>query len=248
MVAIIPKQKRAKTLFPWLKPCAPGPGVVPAEIAPVAAPACLGKWQRRWLASAFGLTQAIALGLGLWLPSALHKTAAEESAMPVSAEQRLWDALGSAELDKTMLLAQQQQADQQLKLAQQEALQAQQLRIDAEEKAQRLVAGAKDRAGDMTAVAIRRSNRIKLEATYVGAEQVIQADEGDEVTLKFTARVQCAPGSFGMTAIATPVDARIATREVRNLGRCFPSAEAAAGNAIGEVGEWGVAFFNIDSR
>ena len=250
MVAIIPKQKKSKTLFPWLKPCKPGPNIAPAEItntAPVE-PVRLGKWPRRWLTGVFGLSQAISIGLGLWLPSALQKTAAEETAMPATEEQKLWNALGSTALSETLLLAKQKQIDEQLAIAQKETLQAQQLRIDAEEKAQRLVADAKDRAGDMTAVAIRRANWIKIGATYAGAEQVIHADEGDEVTLKFAARVQCAPGPFGMTATATPIDTRIATREVRNLGHCFPSAETAAGEAIGEVGEWGVAFFKIDNR
>ena len=142
-----------------------------------------------------------------------------------------------------MQTAKQQQTEAALTAAEQERLQAQQLRLDAEAEAKNLVDQAAEQARQKTVAAIRHADAIALDATYVGAEQVIYAEAGSDISLKFAARIQCKDGPFGETAVAAPVDSRIVPREVRNLAVCHPSPETAAGQPVGKAGEWGVAFF-----
>lgn len=266
MVATLPAQKapqsealKTKALFPYLKPCPPAPGIAtPAKTTEACAvttcwqPAPLGKRQRRWLKGAFGLTQGIAIGLGLWLPSLWQHSppvAVEENRERTTqqlAQTSLWQALGSKALSETLAstqqVAQEKQIHEHLAAAEQARFQAQQLRIDAENKAQNLTTEAKNQARRTTVDAIRQATLIHLDSTFIGAEQIINGTPEDEVTLKFTARIQCQAGAFGETAIATPVDTRIATREIRNLASCYPSSETATGEPIGEIGEWPIAF------
>jgi hypothetical protein len=125
-------------------------------------------------------------------------------------------------------------------------LQAQQLRLEAEAQAKNFTAQAAQQAQKTHVDAMRRADIVALDATYIGAEQVIHAEAGADITLKFTARIQCKDGSFGETAVAAPVDSRITPREIRNLAACYPSPETPAGKAIGQSGEWGVAFFKME--
>ena len=125
-------------------------------------------------------------------------------------------------------------------------MQAQQLRLDAEARAKTLVEQAADQARQKTVTAVRQADAIALDASYIGAEQVIYATAGSDISLKFTARIQCKDGLFGETAVAAPADSRIAPREVRNLDTCYPSVETAAGKPIGKAGKWGVAFFKLE--
>lgn len=252
MVATFPKSNPARTpLFPCLKPCSPAPGIVAEVLAPVVndsfnRPARLGKAGRRWLSLLCVGASAAAISLGLWasaLPQAMP-VAVETSAL--QKQDNLWNTLGSERLAQTLLAAKEKQTQAALTAAKQERLQAQQLRLDAEAKAQTLTDQAAEQARQKTAEAIRLADLINLDATYIGAEQVLYADAGDDITLKFTARIQCQDGSFGETAIASPVDTRIAPREVRNLAVCYPSPRTEAGQPIGQAGNWGVAFFKLD--
>ncbi|MEL7071657.1 MAG: hypothetical protein AAGN15_23820 [Cyanobacteria bacterium J06581_3] len=227
-------------MFAYLKPCQPAPGIAtsPATDPFNSRPRRLGKWRRRWLSFAFGAIHTVALGIGLWgLPAGKQQPL--ETSVPATASDELWAYLGSEAFVQDQLAGQ-------LAAAEQERLHAQQLRINAEENAENLLANAAQRARNETRSAIRRVEAIQLDATYVGAEQVIYGEAGGDVTLKFAARIQCKEGSFGETAIATPFDWRITPREVRNLETCFVSAHTPAGSPIGEVGEWGVAFFRME--
>jgi len=254
MVAIFPKDNASRsTLFPCLKPCSPAPGIAPASAAATdlfSRPVRLRKSRRRWLSLIFGSVQAAALSFGLWT-SALPQTAAVESSLlSQTTEQQpqneLWNTLGSDALAQTMLAVTKEQTEAALTAAEQERLQAQQLRLDAEAKAQTLTTQAAEQARQKTVEAIRRADLINLDATYIGAEQVLYPQAGSDITLKFAARIQCKDGSFGETAVASPVDSRITPREVRNLAVCYPNPQADAGKPIGQAGEWGVAFFKLD--
>ena len=221
-----------------------------ATTDPFARPAQLTRRCSRLLSLLFGITHAAAIGLGFLAPlqSKSEIVVAPDKIDKIleqPAEDDLWRALGSEDLTATLLAAREQQAEEELAAAEQARLQAQQLLIDTENRAENLVTGAAYQARQRTVGAIRQADAIHLDATYIGAEQVIYAD-GDEITLKFAARIQCKEGSFGETAIATPLDPRISPREVRNLANCYPNPEAAAGQPIGEAGEWGVAFFKSE--
>lgn len=230
MVMIIPEPREHKPLFRWLTRCDC------ATKQPCASPPHLSKWQRRWLAGTFGASQLLAIALGFGVSSL--KPPIPTEAPFISEEQRLWNSLGSSKLAQARLSGT-------LARAERERLQAQQLRIDAEEKAQSLMAKAKSKAEQTTTEALFQSDMIRLDASYIGAEQVIYAPSGDAVTLKFAARIECKEREFGQTATAYPLDSRIAVREVRNLGKCFASRQTAAGSAIGEVGDFGIAFFKL---
>lgn len=251
MVAIFPKDNASRsTLFPCLKPCSPAPGIAPASPAATDLfdhPVRLRKSRRRWLSLVFGSVQAAALSFGLWT-SALPQTLTVESLSPTTAlpQDDLWNTLGSDALAQTMRAATKEQTEAALTAAEQERLQAQQLRLDAEAKAQNLTTQASEQARQKTAEAIRLADLINLDATYIGAEQVLYPEAGSDITLKFAARIQCKDSSFGETAVASPVDSRIAPREVRNLRVCYPSPRTDAGKPIGQAGEWGVAFFKLD--
>lgn len=260
MVAVFPDPDHQRPpLFSCLKPCKPAPEITDRSISslsisdPFNQSERLSKRRRRWLSLAFGAAHAAAIGLGL----GLGLLSLEQQQQPLivtlpekpteqQAKDNLWHYLASDELTEALLANQERQVNETLAAAKQERLQAQQLRIKAEEQAERLTADATNRAQETTVDALRRAEIIRLDATYIGAEQVIYAEPGDDVTLKFAAQIQCKDGSFGETAIAMPTDPRIAPREVRNLSDCFPSAEAAAGQAIGEVGKWGVGFFKME--
>ena len=175
--------------------------------------------------------------------------AAEQTSVHTAAQQSqdvLWDTLGSDALAQVLLAEQKKQTQAALSAAEQERLQAQQLRLDAEARAQTLTTQAAEQARRKTAAAMRQADLIALDASYLGAEQVLFAEAGDDVTLKFAARIQCKDGSFGETAVAAPVDARIAAREVRNLAVCYPGEQTPAGQPIGQAGDWGVAFFKLE--
>lgn len=232
-------RSKKETLFAYLKPCQPAPGIATGLATDDSFnwPRRLGKWRRRWLALAFSAAQALAVGGGLWMS---HPTeVAPARGLPqVVAQDQLWTYLGSDAYAQDQLAGK-------LAAAEQERLLAQQLRINAEENAENLLATAAQRARNKTRSAVRQAEAITLDATFNGAEQVIYGEAGDEVTLKFAARIQCKEGSFGETAVATPPDWRIAPREVRNLKTCFVSAHTPAGKPVGEIGEWGVAFFKM---
>ena len=251
MVAIFPKDNASRsTLFPWLKPCLPAPGIAPASPAATDLfnhPVRLRKSRRRWLSLVFGSVQAAALSFGLWT-SALPNTAAVEVPSQTTAlpQDDLWNTLGSDALAQTMLAATKEQTEAALTAAEQERLLSQQLRLDAEAKARNLTAQAAEQARQTTVKAIHRADLINLDATYIGAEQVLYPETGSDITLKFAARIQCKDGSFGETAVAAPVDSRITPREVRNLAVCYPNPQTDAGKPIGQAGEWGVAFFKLD--
>ena len=216
MVAIFPKDKTSRsTLFSCLKPCSPAPGIAPAVPAVSDLfdhPVRLRKSRRRWLSLVFGSVQAAALSFGLWT-SALPQTSTVESPSPAAQPQdELWNTLGSDALAQTMLAATKEQTEAALTAAEQERLQAQQLRLDAEAKAQNLTTQAAEKARQKTVEAIRRADLINLDATYIGAEQVLYPEAGSDITLKFAARIQCKDSSFGETAVAAPIDSRIAPR------------------------------------
>ena len=217
-----------KPLFRWLTP------YKGANKQSAIASARLGRWQRRWLAGAFAVGQSLAIALGFSLPQL--EQPAVTAAPDISREQQLWDALGSAELAQVTLATSLQQVER-------DRLLAQQVRIEAEEKAQSLITQAEQRAEQTTQAARADSEIIRKRASYAGAEQVIATSFGAAITLKFAARIECEAGEFGQTAVAYPLDSRIAVREVRNLSRCIASSQTPAGGAIGEAGDLGVAFF-----
>ena len=251
-------------LFKYLKRCQPlapdiasgaTPNLSTASTGdPFDQPPPLSKRRRRVFSLLLGATQAAAISLGLWAAALPHSQLANKpstaSAMVQQSQddpqRRLWNALGSDALTQALQTAKQQQTEAALTAAEQQRLQAQQLRLDAEAKAKMLVDQAADQARQKTVAAVRRADEIALDATYVGAEQVIYAEAGSDITLKFTARIQCKDGPFGETAVAAPADSRIVPREVRNLAVCHPSPETAAGKPIGQAGEWGVAFFKLE--
>ena len=188
------------------------------------------------------------MGLGLWAVSPKGPAyTAEEGAVGSttavtdddSEPDKLWAYLGSDAFTQDQLAGK-------LAAAEQERLHAQQLRINAEALAENIVAGAAQRIRNEKKAAAQQLEGIRLDSTFIGAEQVIYANEGDAVTLKFTARIQCKEGTFGDTAVAMPLDWRITPREVRNLGACFFSEQTPAGEPIGEFGQWGVGFFKME--
>ena len=255
MVATFPEPDCQRTnLFAYLKPCPPAPGIaISAEQSvrealvtdPFDRPSHLSKRRRRALSFVCGALQVTAMGLGLWAPS-LRTTLNVEQAAPISSDTRLWNTLASDELAEVLLAAKEKQVNENLAEAEQARLQAQQLRLDAERQAQNLTEYASDRARKMTVEAMRQSDLIHVDTSFIGAEQVIYGEKGDNVTLKFMARTQCKEGALGETAIATPVDPRIVRREVRNLAVCYSNAKTLPGEPIGQVGEWGVAFFKME--
>jgi hypothetical protein len=254
MIAVFPEpenQQNSRTpLFGYLKPYSPTPGITnESNEAPVTAlcdqPLHVNKGRRRLLSLLCGAAQAATIGLGLWMPSlGDHPPVATTAEMAISpqTDDTLWHYLASDELTEAQLAAKEKQINEKLAAAEQARLQAQQLQLNAETQAQNLTAAAANRARQQTVDAFRQADLIRLDATYIGAEQVLYAEAGDEITLKFAARIECEDGAFGETAVATPVDPRIAPREVRNLAVCLPSAQTAAGQPVGEAGEWGVAF------
>jgi hypothetical protein len=253
MVAVFPEpDSQQANLFSYLKPCQPAPGIAQQGNKPIARdplnqPAGLSKKRGRWLSFVGGALQVTAIGLGLWLPSLWSASNVEpNTAAQISSDQRLWNTLASDELAEVLLAAKEKQVSETLEKAQQDRLQAQQLRLDAETRAYNLTEQAAERARQTGIDAMRQADLVALEATYIGAEQVIHARAGADVTLKFTAQIQCKEGAFGETAISTPKDPRIALREVRNLAVCYPQAETAAGRPIGQAGKWGVAFFKME--
>jgi hypothetical protein len=252
MVAVFPEpenQQNSRTpLFGYLKPYSPTPGITnESNEAPVTAlcdqPLHVNKGRRRLLSLLCGAAQAAVIGLGLWMPSLGDQPPTPvEMAISPQTDDALWNYLASEELTEAQLAAKEKQINEKLAAAEQARLQAQQTQLNAETQAQNLTAAAVNRARQQTVEAVRQADLIRLDATYIGAEQVLYAEAGDEITLKFAARIQCEDGAFGETAVATPVDPRIAPREVRNLAVCFSSAQTAAGQPVGEAGEWGVAF------
>ncbi|MEM9091898.1 MAG: hypothetical protein AAGC93_24570 [Cyanobacteria bacterium P01_F01_bin.53] len=258
MVAVV-QHAQPRTGLPYLKPCQPASGIatfpggtsrkLTLQGDPFDRPAKLSKRRGRLLGLLFGITQAAAVGLGLWtatLEGPMPPPATTINTSPISRPQvgdELWQFLGSEDFTELQRAAKENALDKALVAAEQERSQAQQLRLDAEAQAIRLTDEAARQAQATTSAAVRQADLIHLDTTYIGAEQVVYGKPGDTVTLKFPARIQCKDGSFGETAVASPVDARIEPREVRNLGVCYPSSLTAAGEPIGEVGEWGVAFF-----
>jgi len=259
MVATFPDSNSTRTStrttpqLPYLKPCSPAPGIArgmatdntTATTTSLNPPPRLNKRRQRLLTLLWGTAQAAAISLGLWA-SALPQT--QPVAIEAAATHKtddLWEALGSETLAQVLLAAKEQQTDDALAEAERARLQAQQLRLDAEAQAQTLTMQAAHRAREKTKDAVRQADLIALDATYIGAEQVLYAQAGTDVSLKFTARIQCKDGRFGETAVAAPLDSRITPREVRNLAACFPSVETPAGKPIGQAGEWGVAFFQL---
>jgi hypothetical protein len=252
MVAVFPESQQSN-LFPYLKPCEPAPGIAKRSSAisadPLDRPVCLSQRRGRLLSLLCGAAQASAISLSLWLPSLWQREAVVTVPAVITEQQSsdaLWTALGSDELAEVMLAAKEKQIAQTLNVAEQARLQAQQLRIEAESQAKNLTVQAAEQARKTTVEALRQADVVALDATYVGAEQVIHAEAGADVTLKFAARIQCKDGSFGETAISTPKDSRIKPREVRNLAACYPQVETAAGEPIGQAGDWGVAFFKVE--
>ena len=233
----------------WQDPSLVSGRVAFAARDPFDQPPSLSQRKRRWLSLLFGCAQVAAVGLSLWMPERAKPQPTSVEPQPTTEQQvqevqeRLWYALASESLAETLRTAKEKQVDEQLAIAKQERLQAQQLRIEAEAKARNLTDSAANQARQTTVEAIRQADLIALDATLVGAEQVIYAEAGDDITLKFAARIQCKDGSFGETAVAAPVDTRIAPREVRNLAICYPSPETPTGKPIGQAGAWGVAFF-----
>ena len=251
MVATFPKPDSDRTLFPYLKSCKPAPGIAAAHVPeairdPFDCALPKSSSGQRLLSLLLGSAQAAAISLGLWI-SALPQ------ALPVAVEaplqqksDDLWHTLGSEDLAQVLLAAKEKQTQAALAAAEQARLQAQQLRLDAEARAKNLTTQAAEQARQKTIEAVRQADLIALDATYTGAEQVLYATAGDDVTLKFAARIQCKDGSFGETAVAAPLDSRITPREVRNLAVCYPSIQTPAGQPIGQAGEWGVAFFKLE--
>ena len=176
--------------------------------------------------------------MGLWAAS-IEQPAPAAAMREVSAQERLWSYLGSDAYTRDQLAGQ-------LAAAEQARLHAQQLRINAEEEAENIVASAAQQARNAKKIAAQQAEAIRLDSTFIGAEQIIYGEAGDTVSLKFAARIQCKEGEFGETAVAQPLDWRISPREVRNLGTCFVSEQTPAGQPIGEIGEWGVGFVKRD--
>jgi hypothetical protein len=253
MVAVFPEPgSQTSNLFSCLKPCQPAPGIAAQSRAPMVhdpfdQPANLSKRRRRWFSLACGALQVAAIGLGAWLPSAWASRAVDiQPVEPLSSEQQLWDVLASEEFAAALLAAKEQQVDAALADAEQARAHAQQMRLEAEARATTLTQQAADMALAKTTAAQQQVARLALEASYVGAEQVTVDEPGTDIVLKFTAAIECKPGTFGQTAVATPVASRLAVREIRNLATCYSSPRTAAGQAIGQVGGWGVAFFKMD--
>lgn len=239
MVASFPSSEKREPLFSYLKPIEQESPEQKLK-RPRLSKRC------RWLLTAcFGLTQVASISLGVWLPTLEQVTSTTEARVPTAQEQ-LWHYLGSDELVELQASVRAKQTDEKLALAEQNRLQAQQLRIDAERRAQNLVLNAQNKARQTTMDAVKQADAIRLDASLIGAEQIISANPGDDITLKFAARIQCEEGEFGETATAYPLDPRISTREVRNLSVCFPRTETPAGEAIGEAGEHPIAFFKLD--
>ncbi|MEL7328535.1 MAG: hypothetical protein AAF171_01995 [Cyanobacteria bacterium P01_A01_bin.116] len=257
MVAIFPEPgDTPKTLFKYLKRCQPTAPNIAFTTGNEAASDPFDRLplpknrRQRGLSLLLGCAQVAAIALGLWV-SALpqRQTILAQTNGQTRTQQTqndLWDTLGSEALAQGLLAEQEKQTATALTAAKQARLQAQQLRLEAEAQAQTLTSQAAKQARQKTVEAIRRADLIALEATYIGAEQVLYTDTGDDITLKFAARIQCKDGSFGETAVAAPVDSRITPREVRNLASCYPSGETPAGEPIGQAGAWGVAFFQLE--
>lgn len=261
MLTILPETVPPRaTLFPYLRPCQPASGIVAAAAitatAPVAdadalnCPAQLRPRRRRWLSLGFGAVQVAAISLGVWL-SGLPQAQPVTSVAPLKAAAQqaqtdLWQTLGSDALAQALLIAKAEQTEEALVAAKQDQLQAQQLRLDAEAKARSLTDKAVEQVGQQLAQSVHYARLIAAEGTYVGAEQLLFPAEGASITLKFDARIQCRSDELGETAIAQPVDTRIARREVRNLALCHQSALTPAGQPIGEAGNLGVAFFKLE--
>jgi len=260
MVATFPDSNSTRTStrttpqLPYLKPCSPAPGIARGMTTDNTTatttdslnfPPRLNKRRQRLLALLWGTAQAAAISLGLWASALPQKQPVAVEAAATHKTDDLWEALGSETLAQVLLTAKEQQTDAALAEAKQARLQAQQLRLDAEARAQTLTTQAAQRAREKTKDAVRQADLIALDATYIGAEQVLYAQAGADVSLKFAARIQCKDGRFGETAIAAPLDSRISPREVRNLAACFPSVETPAGKPIGQAGEWGIAFFQL---
>jgi hypothetical protein len=256
MVAVFPEpenQQNSRTpLFEYLKPYSPTPSVTDNSsdvlvTVPCAQPPHVNKGHKRLLSILCGAAQATAIGLGLWMPSLSDQppTPVEMATSPQT-DDALWNYLASDELAEVQLAAKEKQINEKLAQAEQARLQAQQTRLEAEAQAKILTEQAAQQARETSLDAMRRADIVALDATYIGAEQVLYAEAGDDITLKFAARIQCKDGSFGETAVAAPVDSRITPREIRNLVACYPSPETAAGGAIGQAGEWGVAFFKME--
>ena len=242
------------TLFPYLTPCSPAPGIAAAQVPNAdlrnRPSRRLSKRHGRLLSWLCGTAQAAAFSLGLWAsalpqPQPVVVKAAAHTAAQQSLDD-LWDTLGSDAVAQVLLAAKEKQAQAALSAAKHERLQAQQLRLDAEAQAQNLTTQAAEQARQKTVEAMRQVDLIALDATYLGAEQVLYAKAGDDITLKFAARIQCKAGQFGDTAVAIPVDPRITPREVRNLAACFPSVQTPTGKPIGQAGNWGVPFFKLE--
>ncbi|PZO10245.1 MAG: hypothetical protein DCF25_20920 [Leptolyngbya foveolarum] len=203
MVATFPEPDDSEaTLFKYLKRCSPqSPNVALGPAAttiadPFDRPPPLTKKRRRCFSLLFGAAQAAAISLGLWTTTLpLAQPVAEEPVVQ-TASGELWNALGSEAVSQAIRTAQAQQTQSALAAAKQSRLQAQQLRLDAEAKAQNLVDKAAEQARQQTVGAMRRADAIALDASYVGAEQVIYAEADTDVSLKFTARIQCREGSF----------------------------------------------------
>ena len=239
-------------MLPYLKPCQPAPGVasrLPAVDPFDDKPPDGRRLRMLSLLLCTAHLAATAFGLWTWTPvsSVAVETQAKAVSPSVSPSEGLWNALGSDELTRTISTAKREQTDATLAAAERDRLQAQQLRLDAEARAKNLTDSAASQARQTTVEARRRADAIALDASYIGAEQVIYAEAGSEISLKFDARIQCKDGSFGETAVASPTDSRIVPREVRNLAVCYSSPQTAAGQPIGESGEWGVAFFEVNA-
>ena len=248
MVATFSDFDSSVPLFSYLKPCKPAPGIAdnlrftdPFDRRPP------DSRRQRVLSLLLGTAQIAAVALGLWASASSPPVTVDSELIPTQPQETLWNALGSDELAQVITTAKQEQTEAALAAAEQERLQAQQLRLDAEAKAQNLTAQAANQARQTTVEAMRRADAIALDASYMGAEQVIYAEAGSEISLKFDARIQCKEGSFGEIAVASPVDSRVVPREVRNLAICYPSPETKAGQPVGEAGAWGVAFFKLDN-
>lgn len=250
------------TLFPYLRPCQPAPGITSPDITSsnvatatastdlLNRPARLSPRRKRWLSLGFGAVHAAALAMSIWLltlPQAQPDTpVAVSKTLKQQAQADLWQTLGSTALAETLLAAKVEQTEQALTAANQDRLQAQQLRLNAEAKARSLTDRAAEQAGQQVAQSVYYARLIAAEGSYFGAEQLLFPNEGDSITLKFDARIQCQSDELGETAVAKPIDTRIASREVRNLALCHPSALTLAGQPIGEAGDIGVAFFKLE--
>lgn len=247
MVAVFPDSDPKVSLFSCLKPCQPAPGIARrSRLDPFNAPLPPMNRRQRVLGLLLGTAHVAAIALGLWAPTFTSPVAVESLLAVQQQPNRLWNALGSEDLTQVLLAAKTEQTQAALADAERDRLQAQQLRLDAEAKARNLTTQAANQARQKTMAAVRSADATALDASYVGAEQIIYAEADTDISLKFAARIQCKDGSFGETAVASPVDSRITSREVRNLAVCYPNPETAAGKPIGQAGEWGVAFFKVE--